>query len=1100
MRKRIAAWALTACMALTLLPLHAEAVPISGPTATETVHALQAAGLPVYTLQKMGTDRENLVLLLLGDGYTQDQQQRFLQEAQEQLGRLMALEPYSRLAHRINVYAVPAVSNEAGLSSENNKLDTYFGLTTLYGMKSIGFRSDTDGEAKVNAIKSDLERLCLDEGAIVDNIHMFVNTGAKVGSAHGIYSFSSGRAEGYAIAHELSHSVGKLGDEYGSSTKFPNVSGTDNIKWEKMMGYRSVIAQPGNASGVLIPTAHKCNMYQSDLSFCEVCRLALVRRMFATGKIQNGMDLYVADPEVTTAHNDTVDSEPFRVTQENLMEKAKSIHNLSLRTVIQNLSDRERTVKLVLGVVKADGDPREPLKEEVFTVPALTNWDSMEDACIYPTLTYGTILGGGFEEGDRLVGEVRDAKSGEVMATCREPEYDTYQVDYLLEDGQSIPNTFPTELLLPKGCGDPFISQWAPRTVGGHAFVRMEREGLALRLYYRQTAQTVPPEKPELKGAVTIEGEARYGETLTVDVSKVEPAGATLTYQWYRGNDEYDQIKGATAKTYTLTAENIGKKISVKTFAEGCEGVLVTETADTVAKADALKNVKYDVQVWYANPAVQTVTVDVFKLPKSVEGAEIKKDTVPAVNSGIISTADFTGTTFKLADGLTPADAGKTASWTVTITSKTHGDTTGTVTVTVTAKNTPVGPKPEPSQPGGSTGGSSGGGGSSSGSSGGSSSGGGGDTSSAKPETATKPDGTKVETVTKPDGTTVKTETKKDGSVTKTETKTETKPDGTKVETKNETVTNKDGSKVETRSEVKTDKNGVTSGTETTKTITADGSTGMTITTIENGESKTVAETTLSNKAIEDAKKNGEAVKAPVEVEATKNSSTAPVVKVELPKGAGETKVEIPVSNVKPGTVAVLVHPDGTEEILKNSVPTEDGIQLTVNGGATVKIVDNSKNFADTRNHWAKDAIDFVSARGLVNGMSDTIYAPNNSTTRAQLWTILARQNDADLTGGNTWYENAQNWAKEKGISDGANPNADINRAQMVTMLWRAVGQPAAGGAASFTDVSADSYYAQAVAWAIENGITTGVGNGKFDPNATCTRAQIAAFLARSMK
>ena len=1116
MRKRIAAWALTACMALTLLPLHAGAVPLSGQTATETVltaaaeentvHALQAAGLPVYILQKMGNDRENLVLLLLGDGYTQDQQQRFLQEAREQLGRLMGLEPYSRLAHRINVYAVPAVSNQAGLSSENNKLDTYFGLTTLYGMKSIGFRSDTDGEAKVNAIRADLERLCLDEGATVDNIHMFVNTGTDVGSAHGIYSFSKGGDEGCAMAHELSHSVGKLGDEYGYATDFPNVSTGSDIKWKEMMGYRSIIAQAGNASGVLIPTAYKCNMYQSDLPFCEVCRLALVRRMFAMGKIQNGTNLYVADPEVTTDHKPHVDSAPYRVTQENLMEKAKSIHDLSLRTVIQNLSDRERTVKLVLGVVKADGEPREPLKEKTFTVPALTNKDSMEDACIYPTLTYGTIWGMDFEDGDRLVGEVRDAESGEVLATCQEPEYDAYQVDYLLENGQPIPNTFPTKLLLPKGCGEQFISQWAPRTVGGHAFVRMEREGLALRLYYRQTAQTVPPEKPELKGAVTIEGKARYGETLTVDVSKVEPAGATLTYQWYRGNDEYVQIKGATEKTYTLTAEDIGKKISVKTFAEGCEGVLVTETADTVAKADALKNVKYDVQVWYANPAVQTVTVDVFKLPKSVEGAEIKTDTVPAVNSGIISTADFTGTTFKLADGLTPADAGKTASWTVTITSKTHEDTTGTITVTVTA-DAPVvpkpEPKPEPSQPGGSTGGSSGGGGSSSGSSGGSSSGGGGGSSSTmptKPETATKPDGTKVETVTKPDGTKVQTETKKDGSVTKTETKTETKPDGTKVETKNETVTNKDGSKVETRSEVKTDKNGVTSGTETTKTITADGSTGTTVTSTENGESKTVAETTLSNKVIEDAKKNGEAVKAPVEVEATKNSSTAPVVKVELPKGAGETKVEIPVSNVKPGTVAVLVHPDGTEEILKNSVPTEDGIQLTVNGGATVKIVDNSKNFADTRNHWAKDAIDFVSARGLVNGMSDTIYAPNNSTTRAQLWTILARQNDADLTGGNTWYENAQNWAKEKGISDGANPNADINRAQMVTMLWRAVGQPAAGGAASFTDVSADSYYAQAVAWAIENGITTGVGGGKFDPTATCTRAQIAAFLVRSMK
>ena len=268
--------------------------------------------------------------------------------------------------------------------------------------------------------------------------------------------------------------------------------------------------------------------------------------------------------------------------------------------------------------------------------------------------------------------------------------------------------------------------------------------------------------------------------------------------------------------------------------------------------------------------------------------------------------------------------------------------------------------------------------------------------------------------------------------------------------------------------------------------------------TDKNGQ--TTAETTLSGKAVEDAKRNGEAVKAPVEVKASRNSNTAPTVKVELPKGAGETKVEIPVSNVKPGTVAVLVHPDGTEEILKNSIPTEDGIQLTINGGATVKIVDNSKGFIDTQDHWAKDAIDFVSARGLVNGMNDSIYAPNNSTTRAQLWTILARQNDANLNGGSIWYEKAQNWAKDKGVSDGANPNGTINRAQMVTMLWRAMGQPAAASGASFADVPADSYYAQAVAWAVENGITAGIGNGLFGADKICTRAQIAAFLARSMK
>ena len=348
------------------------------------------------------------------------------------------------------------------------------------------------------------------------------------------------------------------------------------------------------------------------------------------------------------------------------------------------------------------------------------------------------------------------------------------------------------------------------------------------------------------------------------------------------------------------------------------------------------------------------------------------------------------------------------------------------------------------------------GGGSSSGGGGGSSSSGGG-SGKTDTTTTTKPDGTKVQTETKKDGTKIQTETKKDGSVTKT-------------------TTNPNGSSV-------------------TETKAADGSTG-TVKTDKNGQ--TTAETTLSSKAIETAKRNGEPVTAPVEVEASRDSSTAPTVKVELPKNSGETKVEIPVSNVKPGTVAVLVHPDGTEEIVKNSLPTEDGIQLTVNGGATVKIVDNSKDFADTRNHWAKDAIDFVSARGLVNGMSATIYAPDASTTRAQLWTILARQNNADLTGGATWFENAQNWAKEKGISDGTNPNGTINRAQMVTMLWRAMGQPAAASGASFADVPADSYYAQAVAWAIENGITAGVGGGRFDPNSTCTRGQIATFLHRS--
>ena len=383
----------------------------------------------------------------------------------------------------------------------------------------------------------------------------------------------------------------------------------------------------------------------------------------------------------------------------------------------------------------------------------------------------------------------------------------------------------------------------------------------------------------------------------------------------------------------------------------------------------------------------------------------------------------------------------------ITATAADDSGKSATCTVTVTDGSTP-------SQPGGSTGGNTGG------SSSGSSSSGSYDSNPIiKTETKNNADGSTTKTETRKDGTVTATTTAKDGSVSKTETK-------------------KDGSSV-------------------TENKAADGSTG-TVKTGKNGQ--TEAKTALSNKAIENAKKNGEPVKAPVEVEASRNSNAAPTVKVELPKNAGETEVEIPVSNAKPGTVAVLVHPDGTEEILKDSIPTENGIRLTVDGSATVKIVDNSKDFIDTRNHWAREEIDFVSARELVNGMTATIYAPNASATRAQLWTILARQNDANLSGGNTWYEKAQLWSKDKGISDGTEPNAAINRAQMVTMLWRTMGQPTATDKVSFADVPAGSYYAQAVAWAVESGITAGVGGGRFDPSATCTRAQIAAFLARSMK
>ena len=104
----------------------------------------------------------------------------------------------------------------------------------------------------------------------------------------------------------------------------------------------------------------------------------------------------------------------------------------------------------------------------------------------------------------------------------------------------------------------------------------------------------------------------------------------------------------------------------------------------------------------------------------------------------------------------------------------------------------------------------------------------------------------------------------------------------------------------------------------------------------------------------------------------------------------------------------------------------------------------------------------------------------------------------------NAYYYEAVKWAQEKGITGGIGnglfgPNQPCTRAQIVTFLWRAAGSPEPKSMSSFSDVSTDSYYAKAAAWAVENGITTGTGDGKFSPDATCTRAQSVTFLFRAI-
>ena len=168
--------------------------------------------------------------------------------------------------------------------------------------------------------------------------------------------------------------------------------------------------------------------------------------------------------------------------------------------------------------------------------------------------------------------------------------------------------------------------------------------------------------------------------------------------------------------------------------------------------------------------------------------------------------------------------------------------------------------------------------------------------------------------------------------------------------------------------------------------------------------------------------------------------------------------------------------------------------------------------FADVANSaYYVDAVEWMLKREVTQGTTETTFSPNLNCTRAQIVTFLWRAagspepkgtvSFADVSAG-SYYAKAVAWAVENGITGGTgnglfSPDAACTRAQSAAFLYRAAGSPAVNGSAGFSDVAADAYYAQAVAWAKEHGITGGIGGGLFGSANDCTRAQIAAFLWR---
>lgn len=397
---------------------------------------------PVQVIHKTGDDKENFVIVIMGDGYTAGQQDQFLEDATQKARGMLTWSPYREYSDRINIYAVQAVSNESGIGVYGGKSpDTYFHVK-VYG-KAAGFTNGGDERAK--ALRTELEENYLDEGANVGTIHILCNdTGSYGASVNPLFSFSTNsedNSDGMVMAHETAHSIGGLGDEYERYTNKPNMSDTtdpEKIKWSKMLGFRGIGITNAGTDTAFAPS-RECMMRWLGQPFCEVCKMELARKLNNTDYVSKPAALYISDPEVSIPHNKTAtldrDSEKYRITESNIT-KAND-HDLEFRTVVQNMVNKEQHLKMSFRIIGTDGITVKYSAEKEFTIQALTNFYDPDAARESLSVVLNDVYG--LANGDRLDGKIVDMDTQEVLATDKTADqaWSTVNIHYRLkmEDG-----------------------------------------------------------------------------------------------------------------------------------------------------------------------------------------------------------------------------------------------------------------------------------------------------------------------------------------------------------------------------------------------------------------------------------------------------------------------------------------------------------------------------------------------------------------------------------------------------------------------------------------------------------------------------------------
>ena len=286
-------------------------------------------------------------------------------------------------------------------------------------------------------------------------------------------------------------------------------------------------------------------------------------------------------------------------------------------------------------------------------------------------------------------------------------------------------------------------------------------------------------------------------------------------------------------------------------------------------------------------------------------------------------------------------------------------------------------------------------------------------------------------------------------------------------------------------------------------------------------------------KAIEDA--IVELVEKPSSSSSSSSSSSRPSYSITTPDKTENGSVNISSTSAKRGSiVTITVTPDAGYVLDELTVTDKDGKELSltkksdteytfVMPAGKVEITPSfvkqaeepSRVFVDVKTgDYFYDAVLWAVGKGITNGTSAETFSPEAPCTRAQIVTFLWRAAgspvvnyamDLSDVAGDAYYAEAVRWALSEGITTGTSadqfsPDATCTREQAVTFLYRAAGSPAVSGESAFEDVGADAYYARAVAWAAQNGVTNGISQALFGTGSDCTRAQIVTFLYRAQQ